>query len=80
MISGWDMALSGMTVGERAIVRIPSALAYGPKGVPPLIPPGATLELDITVLSSAAPSGILGLDFDGLAYADNTPVCVIGIV
>jgi hypothetical protein len=78
MIAGWDVALSEMAVGERAVVRIPPNLAYGNTGVPPLIPPQATLELDITVMAATpAAATIIGLDFDGLAYADNTPVCFV---
>jgi hypothetical protein len=72
MIAGWESVISTMTVGERAIVRIPSAMAYGSAGVPPLIPPNVDVELDLEILDSAAP---VQMDFDALGYAEpNTPV------
>lgn len=72
MIAGWESVISTMMVGERAIVRIPSTMAYGSAGVPPLIPPNADVELDLEILDSAAP---VQMDFDALGYAEpNTPV------
>lgn len=73
MVKGWEKALRTMTVGERAIIRITDPeLAYGDKGVPPLIPPNAQLEFDIEVLDTQLPT--TNIDFDSLANADNTPV------
>ena len=39
VIKGWDEAIGTMKKGERAIFTIPSKLAYGEVGSPPLIPP-----------------------------------------
>ena len=37
VIAGWDQGLVGMKLGERRLLTIPSDLAYGPEGRPPLI-------------------------------------------
>jgi FK506-binding protein 2 len=49
---GWDVGLVGMCVGERRRVIIPPVLAYGSVGLPRRgIPPDATLQYDITLVS-----------------------------
>jgi len=49
---GWDVGMVGQCVGERRRLIIPPALAYGSKGVPRRgIPPDATLQYDITLVS-----------------------------
>lgn len=49
---GFDVGLEGMCVGERRRLIIPPALAYGAKGVPKRnIPPNATLQYDVTLVS-----------------------------
>lgn len=40
-----------MKKGENAIFTIPAELAYGEAGFPPTIPPSATLQLDVELLS-----------------------------
>ena len=54
MIAGWDAALLSMVVGERAIVRVDdsTAFGYGAKGVPPIVPPNAPIEMDIQILDA----------------------------
>jgi len=71
MIPGWDQALKTMRVGERSYVQIPSELAYGSTGVPPIIPPNAALQLELHVLDTQSPTA--NIDFDSLAMADKTP-------
>jgi len=49
---GWDVGLDGMCVGERRRLILPPALAYGATGVPRRgIPPNATLQYDVTLVS-----------------------------
>ena len=49
---GWDTGLYGMCVGERRRLLIPPVLAYGSKGLPRRgIPPDATLQYDISLVS-----------------------------
>jgi FK506-binding protein 2 len=49
---GWDVGLVGMCVGERRRLVIPPALAYGSTGMPRRgIPPNATLQYDVTLVS-----------------------------
>ncbi|KAL5809823.1 hypothetical protein ACOSQ4_026391 [Xanthoceras sorbifolium] len=51
VIKGWDEGVATMKKGERAIFHIPSGLAYGDAGSPPLIPPNSSLVFDIEMLS-----------------------------
>ena len=50
VIKGYDEGLAKLRVGDHAILVIPGKLAYGPKGVPDVIPPDATLIFVIEVV------------------------------
>jgi peptidylprolyl isomerase len=52
VISGWEIAVGKMRVGDREKVVIPWAFAYGARGQPPTIPPKADLVFDIEVLDA----------------------------
>ncbi|KVI12293.1 Elongated TPR repeat-containing domain-containing protein [Cynara cardunculus var. scolymus] len=51
VIKGWDHGIKTMKKGENALFTIPAALAYGESGSPPTIPPNATLQFDVQLLS-----------------------------
>ena len=52
VIAAWDTGVAQMTLGQRALLRVPSALGYGAHGVGDgLIPPHADLEFDVELLA-----------------------------
>ncbi|CAI0561170.1 unnamed protein product [Linum tenue] len=51
VIKGWDVGIKTMKKGENAVFTIPADLAYGASGSPPTIPPNATLQFDVELLS-----------------------------
>ena len=50
VIKGWEQTVKQMTKGQKALVQIPSQLAYGEEGMPPVIPPNADLKFVIELL------------------------------
>jgi FKBP-type peptidyl-prolyl cis-trans isomerase FkpA len=55
IIPCWTEALQLMKVGGKSRIVCPAALAYGDRGAPPKIKPGASLEFDIELLSIVPP-------------------------
>jgi FKBP-type peptidyl-prolyl cis-trans isomerase FkpA len=51
----WSEAMQKLKKGEKAQVVCPSDLAYGDRGAPPDIPPGATLSFEVELLDFHKP-------------------------
>lgn len=54
-IPGWDEGVLGMRVGGVRRLVIPPELAYGDDGLPPRVPPDATLVYRIELVEARAP-------------------------
>lgn len=50
VIKCWDLTVAQMSIGQKVAVKCPSDIAYGPRGIPGVIPGGATLNFDIELL------------------------------
>jgi FKBP-type peptidyl-prolyl cis-trans isomerase len=75
IIPCWTEALQLMKVGGKSRIVCPAALAYGDRGAPPKIKPGASLEFDIELVSIVppAPASSAAPGAPGAAPAPATP-------
>ncbi|KAI0764009.1 peptidyl-prolyl cis-trans isomerase [Trametes elegans] len=51
VIKGWDEGVPQLSLGAKAILTTTPDYAYGSRGFPPVIPPGATLRFEVELLS-----------------------------
>lgn len=58
VIKGWTDALLQMKVGDRWEIVVPSELAYGKQGSPPVIGPDAVLVFEIELLAIEPPQDV----------------------
>jgi FKBP-type peptidyl-prolyl cis-trans isomerase len=56
VIPGWTEALTHMKAGSKWQLFIPPALAYGPMGRPPRIPPNSMLMFEVELVSVVPPA------------------------
>jgi len=60
-------------VGERCTLTCSPQYAYGAKGIPPMIPPSATLQFDVELLSVLAPQADRSTFADDNVGSPRTP-------
>mmetsp|Transcript_24264 Transcript_24264/g.50436 ORF Transcript_24264/g.50436 Transcript_24264/m.50436 type:complete len:106 (-) Transcript_24264:149-466(-) len=51
VIQGWDEGVIGMSLGEKAILKISSDYGYGAQGAGGAIPPNADLVFEVELLA-----------------------------
>ena len=56
VIRGWEQGMLGMAVGGQRHLVVPPELAWGAEGLPGLVPPDATVVLDVELLEARAPA------------------------
>lgn len=50
VIKGWDVGVARLSLGERVVLHVPSAMGYGERGAGGVIPPNADLDFDVQLL------------------------------
>jgi FKBP-type peptidyl-prolyl cis-trans isomerase len=51
VIKGWDEGVALLNVGDKAVLTVPAALAYGSREIPGLIPANSTLVFEVELVN-----------------------------
>ena len=80
MIKGWDIGVGSMKVGETAKFMVKSTYGYGTKGVSPVVPPDADIELEVKILAwlgnQMAPESLFQKDLDIDPFIASSPEAI----
>eukprot|EP00326_Haptolina_ericina_P017334 CAMPEP_0181197504 /NCGR_PEP_ID=MMETSP1096-20121128/16082_1 /TAXON_ID=156174 ORGANISM="Chrysochromulina ericina, Strain CCMP281" /NCGR_SAMPLE_ID=MMETSP1096 /ASSEMBLY_ACC=CAM_ASM_000453 /LENGTH=385 /DNA_ID=CAMNT_0023287431 /DNA_START=35 /DNA_END=1194 /DNA_ORIENTATION=- len=60
VIRGWDEAIMKMSLGERALIFVPAAMAYGAAGAGDKVPPHSDLKFEVKLLKITRQTSCLG--------------------
>lgn len=60
VVKGFELGVATMTKGESARLTVQPQHAYGARGLPPDIPPNATLTFEVELISWRAPGDLCG--------------------
>jgi len=60
VIRGWDLGVATMRKGEVCILKCGAEFAYGARGSPPKIPPGATLHFEVELIDWISIKDVFG--------------------
>jgi len=76
VIQGWDKGLPGMRVGGKRTLLIGPDMAYGDRGNPPVIQPGATLMFDVEIVALPQVQVVVDSEGDGPAAEPGDQIAV----
>lgn len=54
VIKGWDLGITQLQKGQKAVLTCPPSYAYGANGIPNVIPPNSTLIFDVELIDFTA--------------------------
>mmetsp|Transcript_11031 Transcript_11031/g.11040 ORF Transcript_11031/g.11040 Transcript_11031/m.11040 type:complete len:283 (+) Transcript_11031:55-903(+) len=80
LIKGWDIGISSMKVGEKAIFLISPEYAYGKSGVKPVIPSNSDIEVELRIQAwlgnQLRPETLFQKDLDIDPFISSTPEAI----
>eukprot|EP00325_Prymnesiales_sp_UTEX-LB-985_P003755 CAMPEP_0174694866 /NCGR_PEP_ID=MMETSP1094-20130205/1356_1 /TAXON_ID=156173 /ORGANISM="Chrysochromulina brevifilum, Strain UTEX LB 985" /LENGTH=233 /DNA_ID=CAMNT_0015891215 /DNA_START=57 /DNA_END=758 /DNA_ORIENTATION=+ len=60
VIKGWDIGFAKMSLGEKALLFVPSSMAYGAQGNGTAVPPNSDLKFEVHLLNITRQTSCLG--------------------